>query len=151
MLKIIVILYAFTSFTYLMAFDLDRYFSHIFMVKCDNVTYVDLMQNRIIENVDELKNVLYLNRITNSKDKSNRCLVVNLYKSHFIKNEVDPERKLLEVTILDSEIKYSFDSNCKYITKQNLIDNFVIKNSEYDRNLSYCGTKSSTCDIFKKK
>lgn len=140
--------------------DNNKILSEHIRKDCKDVTVDDLMKLSIIENKDEIKNVSFFNAISKGfRIKS--CLVTNEYISSYSKSGLkNKDLELIELIKNEKDYLYKFNSKCEKISKSTLIDNFIIRTNEDNRELEYINMyplnskdrihRTSDCYIYKK-
>lgn len=100
-----------------------------YLKTCNKISLFDLKRYGIIKTDNELKDVLFLN------DFNTTCTVINKPNKELKENYV--KRDIYDFKDGEYVKEYSFNTRCIYLTKQNLVDNFILKENEDNRNLKY--------------
>lgn len=104
---------------------------------CKDIKFNDLLVSLIIDNESEIKDVLFLN-VKNTSKYKDECLVTREYVSSFIKSGLRNESLDLDSFQKGKDVNiYMFNTYCKNLTKKDLVDNFIIKGDEDNRDLKY--------------
>lgn len=126
--------------------DNNNILYHFFLnKKCNEVKIKDLINVAIIDNEDQVNEIAYLN--TSSRFENN-CCVTRKYVPHFSRKEnldLNNYVELIDFRKQKNKNAYVFKGKCIKITKSVLLDNYIIRKNEINKNLEYVEKKCKEC------
>lgn len=119
--------------------------------ECNNISDSELLSSGIIDKVEQMNDLIFLNRMPDNLSDSKYCLI-NRKQLIDMEYDIAFNSKLLDISTEGEYISYFFRSNCYDLSKLDFVDSLIIGNNDFDRELLYSSeNQNDYCIIFKKK